>query len=119
MNAEEIVRALAKADPSYVNGHGDYETACVFCALITPSRPTLADHDIDCPWRQANEWVAENPEFPAPFTRGPVRPSATCKQDGWIPELGTIVESDTAGVRQRWRVVSVDTDGTAYLEPDA
>lgn len=56
MNAEEIVRALAHADPHwYATGmwHG-----CVFCDASLPTKPEA--HEADCPWRLAVEWVALN-----------------------------------------------------------
>lgn len=48
MTAEQIVRALAAADP-IDNGQ------CLLC-VWNPESP--AEHKADCPWRLAVEWVA-------------------------------------------------------------
>jgi hypothetical protein len=52
--AEQIVRALAAADPN-VHSAGMWHS----CGLCYKSLPIeAADHEPDCPWRLAAEWVA-------------------------------------------------------------
>ncbi len=50
--AVEIVRDLAGASAPH-----DREGFCAFCDDIVDG-----EHDSDCPWRRAVEWVADNPE---------------------------------------------------------
>lgn len=52
LTAEEIVRALADANP---NAHSYMWHYCVLCDATTPVKPT--DHQPDCLWRAAVEWV--------------------------------------------------------------
>ncbi len=52
--AEQIVRALAAADPTYVDHEGDRE--CALCDAWTLR--FASGHAPDCPWRLAVEWVA-------------------------------------------------------------
>ncbi len=54
MTAEQIVRALAAADPTVSSGEWDW------CGTCDSRWPIEADdHDPACPWRMAVEWVAE------------------------------------------------------------
>ena len=64
MTTEQIVRALAAADP------GDYDThVCILCGGSTwdgtrerdEQPPPGALHHAGCPWLLAWEWVAANP----------------------------------------------------------
>lgn len=60
MDAEQIVRAVAAADPT------DYDTGqCAFCNRlpggVRPHPETATDHNPACPWRLASQWVAANP----------------------------------------------------------
>ena len=60
MDAEQIVRALAAAEPPLV----PITTAdCTLCdALGSNEHIREPDgHDADCPWRLAREWVATSP----------------------------------------------------------
>lgn len=52
MTAEQIVRALAAADPNVRGGWGGHR--CAFCHAVRG----IEDHRPDCPWRLAVEWVA-------------------------------------------------------------
>lgn len=54
MTAEEIVRALAAADP--IAAERD-DLVCALCASAVWA-PEGLDHASDCPWRLAVEWVA-------------------------------------------------------------
>jgi hypothetical protein len=54
MTPEQIVRALAAADLT-VQDHG--LTGCALCDRYLPV--LTADHEPDCPWRLAVEWVSE------------------------------------------------------------
>jgi len=54
--AEEIVRALAAAEPIEHADEDDYHW-CVLCRAKLPVR--LIDHAEDCVWRQAAEWVQQ------------------------------------------------------------
>jgi hypothetical protein len=53
--AEQIVRALAAADPIHVDLR--YTTACALCDAAGRFE-SEASHKPDCPWRLAVEWVA-------------------------------------------------------------
>ncbi len=60
MTAEQIVRALAAADPSHGDPRGTLRR-CTFCGKTNDWPRVIenaADHDADCPWRLAVEWVA-------------------------------------------------------------
>ena len=52
MNADDIVRALADADPIY--HEGDFHW-CALCSARLPIRPE--HHEESCVWRLAVEWV--------------------------------------------------------------
>ncbi len=56
---ETIVRALAAAD---AGEHCDYGESCAICGAGRPDgdKPLVTDHDRDCPWRLAVEWVADH-----------------------------------------------------------
>lgn len=53
MTAEQIVRALAAADPTRNDWH-----SCAFCGRHPIDR-TASKHDPDCSWRMAVEWIAQ------------------------------------------------------------
>ena len=57
MTLEEIVRALAERGAPTTDPYGD----CALCTgqEVTAGSDNLADHDEDCPWRQAREWIKE------------------------------------------------------------
>ncbi len=61
MTTEEIVRALAAAD---LAPGGD---SCRLCGPAGFEPESVADHEPDCPWRLAVEWVAAQ-EREAPQT---------------------------------------------------
>lgn len=54
MTAEQIVRALATADPWYADD--DERHYCALCGSRL-DRGQADDHEPDCPWRLAVEWV--------------------------------------------------------------
>jgi hypothetical protein len=62
MDAEQIVRALAKDDPPVMDGWVHDDTPCAYCWKDPGPDPSeLAGHEADCPWRLAREWVAAHP----------------------------------------------------------
>lgn len=68
MTAEEIVRALAAADPvvvSALNSGWEYAGTCYgpdYACGVCRTEASLAPetHKPDCPWRLAVEWVEAN-----------------------------------------------------------
>lgn len=89
MNAEQIVRALAAANP-LTNDRPEGPSHCVLCD--GPSDGRCVDHEPDCPWRLAVEWVAADRERAALYDRfGPqfklpagVALDQACIDDVWI-----------------------------------
>lgn len=62
MTPEQIVRALAGADPAQRTG-----AWCGLCGTVLIAQPgdeAKRDHEPDCPWRLAVEWVAEQKTGP-------------------------------------------------------
>lgn len=57
MTAEQIVRALAAADPVVMRSDGYLR--CGLCTVNGFSPLPAEKHWDDCPWRLAVEWVAE------------------------------------------------------------
>lgn len=55
MNAEDIVRRLAANEPTY---YADEGHVCGICEVFVAIRP--AEHQKDCSWRLAKEWVAHH-----------------------------------------------------------
>lgn len=71
MSAEDIVRAIAALSVRRVIH--DY-TRCTFCDGPTSEALIPAEHDETCLWRQAVEWVADNPERTVSGGTGTVHP---------------------------------------------
>ncbi len=79
MTPEQIVRALAAADPVAYDGDrwdGDY--ACTLCDGRWSERggdvaARASSHEPDCPWRLAREWVAAQDRRAAEYE--PIIPS--------------------------------------------
>jgi hypothetical protein len=57
MTAEQIVRALAADEPIVWSSGGEWH-ACGVCDASLPMK--AEDHEADCPWRLAVEWVEAN-----------------------------------------------------------
>jgi hypothetical protein len=58
MSPQDIVRALAAADP--IQHSEDPDAFAHWCVLCDTSNPVDArDHEPDCPWRLAVEWCEE------------------------------------------------------------
>lgn len=55
---EAIVRALAASDPR-VDSEGAPD--CGLCHLMLAGDRDLKEHQTDCPWRRAVEWVDGHP----------------------------------------------------------
>jgi hypothetical protein len=56
--ADDIVRALATRDP--MTG-ADYVPQCALCG-VGGWHVNAEDHERDCEWRRAVEWVEANPK---------------------------------------------------------
>lgn len=117
-SAEQIVRALAAADPFAVPDEG--VMLCVFCpgrdALdAKPVRPrTLADHASDCPWRLAVEFVAEQDGRACPRPGADLRDAAELAVTALLDVLplegdwergyrvATVVQSEVRALPDEW-----------------
>lgn len=74
--AEIIVRALAAGDPTAADEHDGtpYCTLCDTAKWNGLARP--ANHDPDCPWRLAVEWVSLSAAAVRPGPPAPSSPPA-------------------------------------------
>ena len=74
MTAEEIVRKLAEHPPPTAS-NGDRKIAyCLHCLSHCVGAGNPVPHADDCPWRMAQEWVAQNP--PGGHAKPPPTPPA-------------------------------------------
>lgn len=62
MTAEQIVRALAVADP--VEHQPGWPAVCGLCTAEGKGNRFVEEHEPDCPWRLAVEWVAAQEDEP-------------------------------------------------------
>lgn len=68
MTAEEIVLALAKREPPTDTEWDNCKLCWVDFGRRTGREDDPANHEPDCPWRLAREWVAAHP-VAEPWTR--------------------------------------------------
>jgi hypothetical protein len=70
VDAEQIVRALAREDAPIDQGDALSYPRCLFCeadgGLYNPDKPMFREdvasaHKPDCPWRLAREWADQHP----------------------------------------------------------
>jgi hypothetical protein len=91
MTPEQIVRALAAADPT-VYEEAEERFACTVCGDYKRERGylDLEDHAADCPWRLAVEWVSAQAAAPKwggiSITADPAQPRGTFKAMYPLPE---------------------------------
>ena len=58
-SADAIIRALAAHEPL---GSKDCTNECVFCGCWGDEEYPVRQHEEDCPWRMASEYVAARVE---------------------------------------------------------
>lgn len=95
MDAEQIVRALAAADPTTIDDDRRW-TRCGLCARqgrIANSRDPR-HHDPACPWRLAVEWVAAHDRFEANLAASRAVADEALRHLTGVPITSPVVAAD-------------------------
>ena len=104
MSAEDIVRALAEANPCWCDDYTVGETTCALCDANTPG--SAEEHEPSCPWRLAVEWVKGGATHLPSLKAGGIIPRPA--QLGIDYQVGERVRASVNGEHCEMEIVAID-----------